>query len=161
MTKVHIPRWLFASVTKHFDNALSAYNVFIEGQPRTALKDKVDTIEIRMDGPYLTEMTKNHFYLTVEINILIQCIKNDKDYHKIHRLAGVVLNEFKYGIPIYKYGDGVDDTGEQIGCLERMEVPGDKRDRIQVNHFGQIDPKVPIDQSSVEGHYRMDLMIEE
>jgi hypothetical protein len=149
------PRWIFASVSKHFHDCRGALAFYIEGQERNALTG--DLLELRMDGPYQTEINKGYWKLFIEVSMLIQAIKDAKDYHKVHRYAGQVAAAFT-SIPVYKYGDGVDDDQTVLGCLELVQDIG-KRERIQINHFGQIEPSTPIIQSSVEGHYELFLTI--
>lgn len=146
------PRWIFASTSKHFNDRRGDVSFYIEGQERN-VPAAVDLFEFRMDGPYETELNKNYWKLFIEVSLLIQSTKDDKDYHRVHRLAGQIASAFT-SIPVYKYGDGVDDDQSLLGCLNLVQSIG-KRERIQINHFGQIDPSTPIIQSSVEGHYDM------
>lgn len=148
------PRWLFASTSKHFNDRRGDVSFYIEGQERNVPAPK-DLFEFRMDGPYETELNKNYWRLYIEISILIQSTKDDSDYHRIHRHCGTVASAFTT-IPVYKYGDGVDDDQSLLGCLTLIQDVG-KRERIQINHFGQIDASTPLLQSSVEGHYEMTL----
>jgi hypothetical protein len=148
------PRWIFASVSKHFQDRRGTLTFYIEGQERDSPMP-TDLLEFRMDGPYETEISKNYWDLYIEVSILIQAMKDDKDYHRIHRYCGLVAQAFT-SIPVYKYGDGVDDDQTLLGCLNLVQNVG-KHERIQINHFGQIEKDTPLLQSSVEGHYRMDL----
>lgn len=146
------PRWIFASVSKHFYDRRGTIAFYIEGQERTVPAPK-DLLEFRLDGPYLTEVNKDYWRLYIEVSILIQAIKDDTDYHRIHSHTGLVAQAFTT-IPVYKFGDGVDDDQTQLGCLELVQNLG-KRERIQINNFGQIEQTTPLIQSSVEGHFEM------
>ena len=64
------PRWIFASVCTHFDARKGDYNLFIEGQFRNMQPPK-DFFELRMDGPFITEVSHNFYKLYIEINVLI------------------------------------------------------------------------------------------
>lgn len=150
------PRWLFASVSKHFLDRRGDLAFYIEGQERTVPAPS-ELLEFRMDGPYETEINKNYWKLFIEVSILIQSTKDGADFHKIHRHCGQVAAAFT-SIPVYKYGDGVDDDQSMFGCLTLVQDIG-KRERIQINHFGQIAPDVQLMQSSVEGHFEMFLDI--
>ena len=149
-------RWLFASFSAHFNSGLeSDALVYIEGQDRVT-NDQKSYYEIRVDGPYITEVGKNRYDLVSEVNIL--CSANhavDNDYHRIRRMAGLVASLFTE-VHIMKYGDGDDDTGAFLGCAVMIHNPR-KHERIQINHFGQIDPNVPLMQATVEGHYKLTL----
>lgn len=146
------PRWIFASVSKHFNDRRGGLAFYIEGQERNVPAPK-DLLELRLDGPYLTEVNKDYWRLYIEVSILIQAIKDDADYHRIHSHSGLVAQAFTT-IPVYKFGVGVDDDQTQLGCLELVQNLG-KRERIQINNFGQIEQSTPLLQTSVEGHYEM------
>lgn len=149
----HWPRWVFASVCKHFNDRKEALPLYIEGQHRDANPPK-DFLELRMDGPYLTEESKDYWRLYIEISILVQSTVDDQDYHRIHKSVGQVAEAFTEGISVFKYGDGDDDDQSLIGCLQLVQDLG-KRERIQINHFGQVEAATPLRMASVEGHYVM------
>lgn len=148
------PRWIFASTSKHFQDRLGSLAFYIEGQERTK-QTTTDLIEYRMDGPYETEVNKDYWELYIEISILVQATKDGKDFHRIHRNVGLVAAAFT-SIPVYKLGNSVDDDQSLLGCLELVQNVG-HHERIQINHFGQIEKDTPLLQSSVEGHYKMHL----
>jgi len=143
-------RWIFASVSKHFDDRKGDYELFIEGQYRNVNPPK-DFFELRMDGPYITEQNKGYFQVYVEINVLVQSHMDDTNYHRIHETTGYVSSIYT-GIKLYKFGNGPLDTQEEFGCLRLLQNT-QKRNRIEINQFGQIDPKVRLMQASIEGHY--------
>ena len=149
------PRWIFATVSKHFTEAAQEAELplFIEGQHRSTRKYK-DLLELRMDGPTLREPSKGCWYLRLEINILIQSTMDDKNYHRIHQNVGVVAAAFEKAISVYKYGNNPQDDKTFVGCLQLIQNR-ETRDFIEINHFGQIDPKTNLMQASVEGHYKM------
>ena len=143
-------RWIFASVSKHFDDRKGDYELFIEGQYRNVNPPK-DFFELRMDGPYITEQNKGYFQVYVEINVLVQSHMDDTNYHRIHETTGYVSSIYT-GIKLYKFGNGPLDTQEEFGCLRLLQNT-QKRNRIEINQFGQIDPKVRLMQASIEGHF--------
>lgn len=151
----HWPRWTWASVSKHFKTVIEDTNnikLFIEGQ------DIVDRTlqsytEFRMDGPYIKQLSRKEYDLIFEVNILITCIKDNKDAHKIYRLNGIVASAFAQCIPIYRYGpitEEVNDNSQVTILLLRT----DKKEIIQVSNFGTIEVDIPIMQATVEGHYK-------
>ena len=151
----HVPRWIFASICKHFDDCKGDLALFIEGQYRNSGAPPKDFIELRVDGPYITELNKNYYKLTLDVNILVQSQMDDTNYHRIHDDVGKVASMFK-NINLYKFGTALTDTQEHFGCLNLLQDT-QRRDRIQINHFGQIDPKVRLMQASIEGHYETHL----
>lgn len=149
------PRWTWASVSKHFKNNIETINgikLFIEGQ------DLIDrTIpaytEFRMDGPYIKQLSRKEYDLIFEINVLITCIRDPKDMHKIQNLNGIVASTFIECIPIYKYGDPL-ITENDSSRVSELILKTDKKEIIQVSNFGQIEVDLPIQQATIEGHYK-------
>jgi len=151
------PRWIFASISKHL-KALepSDFKLYIEGQTRNT-RDLQNFFEFRMDGPKYQPMSKGHYEAYIEVNLLVQSVMDDKDYHKIHRYVGLCATYLDGAdpIPIYKLGNGIDDDQSFIDCLNL--TAGDGGERLVIAHFGIVDPKVRLEQASVEAHYRIDL----
>ena len=146
------PRWIFASVSKHFDDNKQGIPMYIEGQHRNT-KDIKDFFELRMDGPQFTEISKNSWDIYVEINCLVQSAMDDTNYHRIHQNVGIVAAAFT-NIRIFKYGDGPGDDESLIGCLKLIQDKR-KRHRLDIFHFGQIEVSTELVQATVEGHYKM------
>ena len=147
------PRWIAASIQQHFiDTVDASLPIFIEGQEKTVDEDE-DFIELRIDGPNCTQLSKNDHNLYVEVNVLIQSHMNETDFHMIHKDVGKVLVAFT-DILIYKYGDNPGDDDSFIVCLRLLQ--GGK-EAVRTAHFGQIDPDKKLIQSTVEGHFEMDI----
>ena len=146
----HWPRWVFASITKHFvDHFDAAAKVsFVEGDKRnTALEKKF--YEVRMDGPRSRQLSKGYWELFVPVNILIQTtMTNDTHLHR--KQIGVAFSGFADTISILKLGNGPDDDGSFLTCFS---LEGNKADPVKINDFGQVDTTVRLQQATVEGHY--------
>jgi len=151
------PRWIFASVSKHFTDSVSAagLTLFIEGQHRDTRELK-DFLEMRTDGPTLREVSKGFWVFRLEINILVQSAMDDKNYHRIHQDVGVAAAAFATAIDVFKLGNNPQDDQSYLGCLILIQNRS-SQDYLEINHFGQIDKKTKLMQASVEGHYRMEL----
>jgi hypothetical protein len=150
----HWPRWVFASMSKHFADHFAAQTppvpLFVEGDDRdTALLQKFS--EFRMDGPRIREQSKGYWEVYVPVNILIQTSMNDKDAHLHRKQMGIAASGFARTISIFKYGNGVDDDQTLLLCMTLM---GDKSNPLQVKDFGQVDTTVRLQQATVEGHYK-------
>ena len=157
MSVQYWPRWIAASINKHFDARKGSLPLFVEGMHRET-RDEKDFLELRQDGPYLTELSKGVWRVYMEVNILIQSAMDDSNMYRIYQDVGIVVQACT-DIPIYKYGsDPLIDDGSLLGCLK---VVADHRgkERIQVNHFGKINPSVPLIQATVEVHYGMKLNV--
>jgi len=164
----HWPRWIFSSICDHFSTQSdielyqdhsrgdAKYPLLIEGQNFDTNRVK-HFLELRVDGPVIAEISKDWFHIGLEINILVQSTMTDTDFHNIHEMVGVVAASFT-AINLYKYGNGDDDDDSYFGCLKLLQMPKATRgDNLQIRHFGQIDPRLKIQQASVEGHYKAHL----
>lgn len=132
-------RWIKASVAKHFAAALPSIHLFMEGEVRKSA-EQATWIELRVDGPRAEEVTRGSWQLEVEVSVLC-CTPVQRDVYFIERLVGMVSAVFAASIPVYRYGD----AGTLLDCLTRRT--------FKVNHYGQIDPKTPVVQATVEGSY--------
>lgn len=150
--KEHWPRWVFASISKHFSDQFQAAGVplFVEGDDRDTAQLQ-DFAEFRMDGPRIRELSKGYFRLYVPVNILVHSSMNDQSTHRLHTTLGKALEAFSDSITVFKLGaDPVIDDGTSLVCMVQMR---EKLDELRVNHFGQVDTTSRIQQASVEGHY--------
>jgi len=156
MMDENLPRWVFASVTTHFDTQLSGQgSVFVEGQPRKGFEGSEfkDYFEVRMDGPYFRQLSPLMWISKIEVNILVHSTQDYEDFHRIHQSVGYVANAFT-PVQVYKYGAGDDDDDSLIGCFTLIQIPtASTRGWLAISHFGRIDPDNNIVQASVEGHY--------
>jgi hypothetical protein len=148
-------RWCYASINKHFDDHRGGYEVYIEGDERTQ-SDENEFAEIRIDGPFITIPQKNLFLLDVEINVLCQTHLDPRRHYKAQVMVGAFVRAFKNIIKVYKYGDGPLDDGSLLGCFH---LSRDLRDTIDVSYFGIIRSDTKIVQTTIEGHYRLELWL--
>ncbi len=146
------PRWIFASASKHFQDAAGAYpiHMFIEGVDRLT-HEETKWIEFRMTGPQTTQLNKNYFRLDVEINILWSVDIDATDFHEPYRVSGMLVAAMS-DICIYKYDDG-------DALLGTLQLTQDKNNSVRANNFGQIRSDTKIVQGTVEGLYRMYLLV--
>lgn len=147
----HWARWIYASMLQHFSDELNAdgINLFIEGTDRDPTALGEEYAEYRMDGPRFRLLQGNEYRVWTSVNILFSVAMNDDDFHRKHKIAGCIAEAFKTTIPLYKYGDGEEDDSSQFGCM----VLEDRPRGVQVNHFGQIEEELRLEQGTVEGHY--------
>jgi hypothetical protein len=146
----HWPRWVFASISKHFDDHRQGLPMYIEGQHRDTRSLK-DFIELRLDGPQFTEISKGYWRLYFEVNILAQSAMDEHNYHRIYTTVGIVAAAFS-GIVMFKYGKGPDDDQKQFACAHLL-MDTKKRQHLDIFHFGLIDKQLKLEQATVEGHY--------
>ena len=147
----HWPRWINASINQHFDSNITGVKLFIEGQHRDTRTDE-EFFELRVNGPYLTEVSKDYWFVEVMVNTLVQATMNN-DLYRIQRLTGTLVPVY-ISIPMFRLGDGAEDDGLQFGCLKLVQDVGNRR-RIKVDYFGQIRPETKLQQATVDADYYM------
>ena len=145
--------WCIASINKHFMDRKGPYNLYLEGDERV-YQDEEEFAELRIDGPFILQASRGLYFVNVEINVLIQSHMDNKDLYKLHRAVGVFTKAFTNAICVYKYGDGILDDGSLLGMFRLLT---DTREKVEVNHYGIIKEDVRMMQSTVEGHYRLEL----
>lgn len=144
-------RWIVASVQKHFDDSKGDIPLYLEGE---RIKDQqIAFMELRIDGPYYTELCKDYFRVFIEVNLILQNVQDDKNLHTFYTNLGKASTIFT-PIPLFKYGasDDIESDQSMFGCL-RIVSDNRGKERIQVNNFGLVDKDARLLQASVEGHY--------
>ena len=150
----HWPRWILASIAKHIDARRNNIPLFIEGQHRNT-RDEPDLFELRVDGPYFTEVSKGYWHVVIDVSVLIQSAIRDTEFYRIQELAGLVAAAFTK-IHVFKYGNESSDDDSQLGCMKLIADIGGKQG-IEISHYGQLAPAEKILQATVEGTYEMRL----
>lgn len=152
-------RWCKISIIKHFEKGISPEQgnaegsyFFVEGFARDT-EGRSDWVEFRLDGPYIKQPVRNQFRLYFELNLLVVVQEGNEDAFRINKLTGLVSSLFLDCVEVKRYGVGPEDDDTLLGCL--CLVPRPSNERIQVSHFGKINPSVGIYQASVEGHYQI------
>ncbi len=157
LTKKNLTRWINASINDHFATVLTPnIFVFVEGDTRKT-REESDFVEVRVDGPLIKEASHGFFYITCEVNCLVNSVVNDNNLYGLDINIGLVEVAFTRALPIYRYGDGVDDDQSLLGCLKLID---DRRNSLDVFKLGRMLIEAPIMRATVEGHYKMDLCME-
>lgn len=168
----HWPRWVKASIAKHFDDNRQGIRLFVEGEDREIDEDHVgDIFELRIDGPDIKKFgTKYEWYLDFEVNLLVGSTMRELDNYHFDKLLGIGVSLFGLCIQIYRFGNDKDVTGETFSpSKDTGSLLGDaviKQDQsgrnwLEINPFGQIQTDTRIQQATIEGHYRVELDTEE
>lgn len=144
---VNWPRWITASIYKHFDDNKSTLEMYAEGdQPQR--EPERNRFEVRITGPDIAEKTKGHFHLTCIIDVFVISVSNEADIYDPERNIGIVANIFSTMIPVYEYGDG----DAFLACLQRIEDP------IRITRFPKAAGETnPLQRTSIESTYRIHL----
>jgi len=150
-------RWIFASAIKHFNAHKGDLFLYVEGEHRDTDTEN-NIMELRVDGPYSTELVQDYFRLYVEINVLIQTVVQGVNLYQHRTNIGVVEAAFTKSMLLYKLGGETGDTGDLVTCL-RLESDQRGKQRVQTSDFGIIRPHTELQQATVEGHYEIYLEV--
>jgi hypothetical protein len=141
----NLTKWIFASVAKHFS---PLENLHIATQYRDTSKMK-QWYELKIDGPYFSNMNRNFIDLKIEIDLQIFSIQGDYLYNNLE-LQGKGLELFTNSISIFKLGGGGGDS-TKVFCVSL-----DNKDKhgLDVFNFGMISADRKLIMSDIEGHYK-------
>jgi hypothetical protein len=147
------PRWIMASIAEYFRVAVATIPLplLVDGiDEREAEKLHYDHAELRITGPYITELSRNYFRILVDVNVLLTELMDKPNAFDLQTWCGIVAKAMDGPINIYKYGEETGDDGSWVFCLTPLNG------RIEPNrilHFGQLGRTDRIRQSMIDGHF--------
>lgn len=146
-------RWLWASITNHFEINKGNLELFVDGDDRK-LDKEIDWMELRWDGPRIKQFGKNQWQLYLAVNVIVSTVMTNDTYRHVNNV-GFVESLFVDPLITYKYVDT--DPLEQFGCL-RLLQDGRNGETLRTNQLGQVEKTYRFQQATIEGHYQMDLL---
>lgn len=152
-------RWVMASCLLHFRN-IFPYSAnanggypYKQGQFQDAgastAQQALERLELRVDGPWTQRRHKTSVNI-FEVNILVITTRGSNDIFRHEERVDAVRNKFVDCIPVYQIEKTSIEPFTQVGSLH---VEATERRPMFVKHFGQIDPKFPVLQSTTEARY--------
>lgn len=150
------PRWILASTATHFQTVCSDLHLFVEGDVRDT--DKYPNYyELRVDGPYIDELSSNTYAVDCTINTLVCAVKNDSNIYTLEDNIGKVLKGFTNSFTVYQLGDTelLDGNGDPLPPIVEGCMVIQPNSAISVTKFGQIRSDLRLMQAQVEASYRM------
>lgn len=141
-----------ASVAKYFSDICVAIPLpmLVDGiDERTSEELHYDHAELRITGPYITELSKDYWRLSVDVNILLTEMMENNAY-KLQSWCGVIAAAADGAIQIYKYGGETGDDNSWVSCLTPLNG---RIDPLRVLHFGQLGKTERLRQSMIDSHY--------
>ena len=155
-------RWIAASLAVYYKAVADGLGlpIIAEGiDEREPAKLEVDHVEMRVNGPFIRQLSAGYFRLDVDSNILLTDLmggESDNPYN-LMTWAGYFQQAAEKSIPVYRYGPdtaGVDD-GSLVGCLS---VRGRKAGP-DLFHFGQVTTDDRVRQAAVDTKHKMFLTV--
>lgn len=146
-------RWVRASYIKALKPLLEGKPLYVEGDQR--LTNQTDqSIEIRIDGPYLTPVgTRGEYRAYIEVNLLVNSGYNQKNRYEADNLRGLLMNALNRDFCIYRTGNNIQEETDDNSLVGVMQLIPSQM--IKVSNFGQINPDAKVNQSVAEAHYEM------
>jgi len=156
------PRWIAASLAVYYKAVADALSLqlLVEGiDERESEKMEDDHAELRVNGPFIRQLSAGYFQLNVDSNILLTNLMGGEgeNTYNLMNWAGAFQQAAEKSIPVYRYGPdigGVDD-GSLVGCLS---VRGHK-EGPDLFHFGQVSVDDRVRQAAVDTQHWMFLTV--
>ena len=154
------PRWVQASVGKYFKDVATTISIpsLVEGidERTSTFIESQNRIEIRVNGPFIHEMSQGYWHFETDVNLLIFSHMGGAlpDAYLGTMTAGYLAQAASNLISIYKFGTGVDDDQSLIGCLTLRRGP---EESVKVFHFGEVDLVNRLRQLGVDVRLEMDI----
>jgi hypothetical protein len=141
------PSWITSSVMKHFDDGIDKQDFYLgqRGFEKRSINETLDKdyVELRLDGPFIDEHTKNNFKIVIVINTLVVCPKDECDTLHAEKSTGKILELFTKTIQVF-----MSSVEEPLACLYLDS-------RIDITPFGAVPPESRLLQTSIEAQYKM------
>jgi hypothetical protein len=139
---VNIFKYIPMSINKMIDDAGLGYDIFYEGQTHNIIQDQ-PSLHVYVIGPKIF-VGGSENVLTIRLKIVVSVPENDQGY-LIYLICGKLANILKDDIILY------DDEYQAINCIKQF-------DEILINHYGKVNPDLPLKQSTVETQYKVYLL---
>jgi hypothetical protein len=152
-----LARWVFASIAVYFQSIATGISLplLVEGiDERDSEIMRADHAELRINGPFVKEVSHNCWRTWTDINILLtdRMQMSQEDAYGIMRWGGEFESAMNERIPVYKLGPDVGDDDSLLGCLTMRKGQSES---VKLFHFGQINSTDRIRQSVIDGRYEM------
>lgn len=102
------PRWIKASISSHFANLIGNANLIVVGE-RRYVDEKNDRFELKLNGPRVTNSTKNEYVLEYDVSLLIISTSNESNIYEMEDYKSIGINAFITSIPVYDNNDALVD----------------------------------------------------
>lgn len=154
------PRWVQASIAVYFKDIADDNNFksLVEGldERTTEFQESSERLEIRVNGPFIVEQSHNYWHFEVDVNILIFSHMGGQlpNAYSGTMIAGYMAQGASEPIPVFKYGNGLEDDQSLIGCLTLRRG---SKESVKVFHFGEINREDRLRQFGVDVNLEMNI----
>jgi len=157
----NLARWVMSSVAVYFKTVADSLSLtyFVEGvDERDSDTMNVEHVEVRVNGPFVRELSRGYWRVNIDINILLMDYMqmSTENAYDIAQWGGEFLAAMMEPIPIYRLGTGGNDDDSLVGCLTQRTGFSEPARLI---HFGQISKEDRLRQAAVDGRFEMYLRL--
>ncbi len=150
-------RWINASVAVYMKTVTDTLKIplLFDGiDEREPEKMHYNHAELRIGGPFVKELSKNYWYLQVDINILLTYLMQptEDNVYDLQTWCGVIQEAMDGPIYVYKYGGEPGDDEAYVGCLRPRTG---RYETNRVLSFGQISRVDRVRQAMIDARYEM------
>jgi hypothetical protein len=133
------PRWIYASIVKHFKShtLLSGLQIALPNEDLSAFDKNRDIFELRIYGPDTTQGTVDDPIWRYTVGVLCKEHRSKDDQYAVQRNQGKFMMAFT-GICVRKYGDGAEDDSSYLGTLQ-VEEPVDSDLMLSLDEPERLD----------------------
>ena len=155
-------RWIWASILNHFKDVANGIPLPMHAEgvdERDAADLETNHVEVRVNGPFVRELSRNYFKLDVDINLLLFNFMSEtaESGYDLATWSGIFQAAAEGPINIYKFGGELVDDSSYVGCLTLRHG---KYDSLRLLYFGQTGRVERLRQSMVDAKYAIYLMSE-
>ncbi len=157
------PKWIWASVAKHMKAVADELSLplLVEGiDDRQPKNIRASHAELRINGPFIFELSKEYYIVQAPINILLVdfMVGDSTNAYRLQEWAGKFQSVMDLPIPVYRYGQDPEDDGTLLECLRIRRT---RDGGVRVIHFGQVARMGTLDteirETAVDGLFEMNL----
>lgn len=150
----HLKRWTLASFILDIKpKAEQGFHFYAEGDQRLTNQNP-QFFELRIDGPYLKPLAKGEYKAYIEVSLLGNSTRNDKNRYQRQNLLSLLQSYLNKDFCCLRTGnenvDPVIDDGSLFGVYSLIPA-----EQIKASDFGMIDDAANVFQCTVEAHYEM------
>lgn len=139
------PRYIHASMNKHFKTALDKITCWFEGDDKDFKLPEF--VECKVIGPAIKMIAKKQYKITAEFTAQVT-VQKGNDLYRVHDIAGILLDACT-SMVIFNYDRDTDNPVAQF-CMTPI-------DTANMMFIGQQDPKVNVLQAIVTCRYHAEV----
>lgn len=154
-------KWIWASTANAMSTITTSLGIplLVEGiDTRQPENIRASHAELRLNGPFYYEVSKDCYQLQMPINVLLidYMTGDETDAYRIQKWAGIFQSVMDKPIAIYRFGQDTEDDGSFLECLR---VKRTRDGGVRIVHFGQVGRTGTVDttirETAIDGLFEM------